>query len=577
MMGNLLQTTSTATLPSNGALDIQTSFWQPLASSTPLMPASSSEALLPMQSSLELPHTFYVATTGSDQNSGDINNPFKTIQYAVDQAQAGDTVLIRGGTYYERQIYVHNSGTATQPIVIKNAPGELVIIDHGLQVSSWTNVSGAIYEATPIIQSFVNDNPQNTQRVVIDNHTLVRVSNQQDLSEGTFWVDPTTGKISVWAIDGVNPASQETVLINWIDAYQPGIRLFDTASYIVLDGLIDRGAETAIWAANFAPGAASQGLTVQNCEIEATWSNAIRFDNWTGGTVINCNIHDTGLVQFPRNSGVNWPHAIIGFHANQITIKDNRIHDNNGEGVGPFLGCYDWTIQHNEVFDNWSVNIYIDTDEGNVVVDGNLIYNTGKYNQYERDFADGIRISNENADINYADLTPGVYNVILTNNIIIGTGGGIRFFPYQNGPSYLTDSLIANNTIHAVVPGSESISVNRGDGVQIVNNIVDSGPIVAQAGLGTLGISVSHNLIPTSQSVIVDSSLIAHDTDIVGIPNYTVGTGFIATNYQLQASSPARNAGMALTEITNDFWDVVRTASTAYTIGAYEFLPAVVL
>ncbi|HBS53473.1 MAG TPA: hypothetical protein DD806_05705, partial [Flavobacterium sp.] len=43
--------------------------------------------------------TFYVATTGSNSNSGTSSSPFLTIQKAVDVASNGDTILVSPGTY----------------------------------------------------------------------------------------------------------------------------------------------------------------------------------------------------------------------------------------------------------------------------------------------------------------------------------------------------------------------------------------------------------------------------------------------------------------------------------------------
>ncbi len=43
--------------------------------------------------------TYYVATTGNDANSGTLASPWRTIQKAANTMSAGDTVLIRGGTY----------------------------------------------------------------------------------------------------------------------------------------------------------------------------------------------------------------------------------------------------------------------------------------------------------------------------------------------------------------------------------------------------------------------------------------------------------------------------------------------
>jgi len=43
--------------------------------------------------------TFYVAPDGSDSNSGTITEPFGSLEKGADEAQAGDTVFIRGGTF----------------------------------------------------------------------------------------------------------------------------------------------------------------------------------------------------------------------------------------------------------------------------------------------------------------------------------------------------------------------------------------------------------------------------------------------------------------------------------------------
>ncbi|MFI1035504.1 right-handed parallel beta-helix repeat-containing protein [Streptomyces sp. NPDC020951] len=72
----------------------------------------------------------YVAPNGSDSNPGTLTAPLRTIQRAVDLAQAGTTIQIRGGTYApSTNLQLLKSGTASQPITLRNYNSERVVID----------------------------------------------------------------------------------------------------------------------------------------------------------------------------------------------------------------------------------------------------------------------------------------------------------------------------------------------------------------------------------------------------------------------------------------------------------------
>ncbi len=99
--------------------------------------------LLALVISLSLAHpalkasNYYVSTTGNNMQAGTFSNPWKTIQYGLDSAHAGDTVFIRAGEYNE-QVVSHRSGTASNRIVLCGYPNEQVIID-GTGVSGVNN------------------------------------------------------------------------------------------------------------------------------------------------------------------------------------------------------------------------------------------------------------------------------------------------------------------------------------------------------------------------------------------------------------------------------------------------------
>ena len=75
------------------------------------------------------PNVFYVATDGLDSNPGTLTAPWKTINHAATVLTAGQTALVRAGTYSET-VTIANSGNQTDgPIAIRSYPGESPIVD----------------------------------------------------------------------------------------------------------------------------------------------------------------------------------------------------------------------------------------------------------------------------------------------------------------------------------------------------------------------------------------------------------------------------------------------------------------
>ena len=70
----------------------------------------------------------YVSPTGS--GSGTSTSPYGSIQSAVNAAVAGDTILLRAGTYKPTtNIQITKSGTGTAPITLRSYGKEKVILD----------------------------------------------------------------------------------------------------------------------------------------------------------------------------------------------------------------------------------------------------------------------------------------------------------------------------------------------------------------------------------------------------------------------------------------------------------------
>ncbi|NOU10115.1 MAG: hypothetical protein HOO98_08885 [Nitrospira sp.] len=75
--------------------------------------------------------TYYVATTGNDSNNGTSENtPFATPRKGIEILQAGDTVLIKNGTYnITNYIWLTRGGSASAPIKIMAYPGHVPVLN----------------------------------------------------------------------------------------------------------------------------------------------------------------------------------------------------------------------------------------------------------------------------------------------------------------------------------------------------------------------------------------------------------------------------------------------------------------
>ncbi len=79
--------------------------------------------------------TYYVSTTGSDSSAGTVAAPWRTVQKALNTLTAGQTALVRAGTYAQN-LTLTRAGSATAPITIGEYPGEEAILAAGTGASN---------------------------------------------------------------------------------------------------------------------------------------------------------------------------------------------------------------------------------------------------------------------------------------------------------------------------------------------------------------------------------------------------------------------------------------------------------
>jgi Right handed beta helix region/Chondroitinase B len=103
---------------------------------------------------------YYVSPSGNDSNIGNIDKPFKTIQFAVDKLKPGDTCYVREGIYKEC-VKLNISGNNDNPIKIKSYKNETVILDGTSQIQGkWDLYKNNIFHTKinhTIDQLFINN------------------------------------------------------------------------------------------------------------------------------------------------------------------------------------------------------------------------------------------------------------------------------------------------------------------------------------------------------------------------------------------------------------------------------------
>jgi hypothetical protein len=213
----------------------------------------------------------------------------------------------------------------------------------------------------------------------------------------------------------------------------------------------------------------------------------------TGIDVVKNHIYHNFIRNWPRGlykTGI-WGMGATSHGTPNLRFIGNVSHKNGGEGLGGYAGAGGLIYKDNVVYDNWSVNIYVDNQPG-TRVENNFVYCTEPdpkelYNNQDPDPTDNRNLRRLRADgIMTGDedygLTPpaNLAHIVIANNVIVGCRRGIHHYALASG-SGLKQVQVLNNTI--VVPNAAgagesyvgiSIPYNAGNNVGSAyrNNIV---------------------------------------------------------------------------------------------------------
>jgi parallel beta-helix repeat protein len=252
-----------------------------------------------------------------------------------------------------------------------------------------------------------------------------------------------------------------------------------------------------------------------------------------------------------------WAGAVVVSYTDRFTITSNKIYNNDGEGLIALRGD-NALIQGNEIYDNYSVELYIDNARF-VTVDRNLVYSTGDTRWYRDGYpAAGIAVANETNTI----MNPSSDNTF-TNNIVVGSRWGFYYGAWESGGG-LRNTKVLNNTFYGTKQAVITIENDAHTNTIVQNNIFYStgSPDPRYAGVG--GVTYRNNLWYGG-----NAGAAAGTGDVYGNPRFANPGGLRADDYKLQAGSLALAAALDLSgSVSTDFFGGKRV--TPFDIGAHQ-------
>ncbi|HEV8725280.1 MAG TPA: LamG-like jellyroll fold domain-containing protein [Candidatus Binatia bacterium] len=235
-----------------------------------------------------------------------------------------------------------------------------------------------------------------------------------------------------------------------------------------------------------------------------------------------------GVIKSASKSGVLLAHG-NGLSSDYFEFINMKIHD-NGLSLydhGVYIATSHNLVDRSEIYNNVGYGIHVyNGAPGEQASDNTLRGNTIHNNALVDVSSAGIILSSGDGNLAY-------------NNIIQNNSYGISV-NYRATNSKIYNNVVYANTYYGIDVGGGSTSA------LVKNNIVyQNGWTISDAGSGTV---TSNNL--TTDPQFVNPS---------------------ASDFHLQSTSPAIDAGATLTEVATDLSGVARPQRQAYDIGAYEF------
>ena len=377
----------------------------------------------------------YVSPSGTNSGTAaTVGTPWLTITYALANATAGDTIVVRGGTYRQGQI-----GTGLN-FILQAYPHEQVWLDGADIVTGWISDSGrwrkdswtALFMdgANPVGQTGDPNaiNPSFPMAgwpdmVWIDGVYLTQVATLAECGAGEFFVDYATSKLYI----GSDPTGKTVEATT----RQYALNLEGGSAIQIIRGIgFTRFATSYVHPNNGAIRANKPNVTIEGCAFIRNAGNGVVYYGANG-------------VCRGSKFMYNGKNGLGGYAPTNLIVENNRFSYNNQEGFeqwwdagGIKIAFQDGGIYRDNLFeDNNCSGLWLDITCTDYII---------VRNEFRRNaaFALGVELSARG---------------IVASNWIEGTvpggefGGGVGIDIFESNDLYFWNNTLINNIINLQV------------------------------------------------------------------------------------------------------------------------------
>ncbi len=413
--------------------------------------------------------SYYVAVTGSDQNPGTADLPFRTVRQAANVLKPGDTCFIKGGVYREWVKPPRGGTSESSRISYKAYPGETPVITGSERITQWQSQGSSVW-LVELPQSFFGDFNPYTMPIygdlkskynIPDDLIFLRVGQNYHLGEvysdgvpyletlkkeemlstpKTWYTETAAGTTRIWAHFETDDPNRQLTEINVRECvFFPDVAWLP---YITVSGLTMRHA-ACYWAS---PASFQKGLIgthfgknwiIEHCHIAdakcvgicSGYSHAAHSAELPDIQKLGHHTVRNNLIERCGEAGIA---GLLGFAAS--LIEQNLIQDINYQaqfGGAETAGikvhrANDLVIRQNMVRRVFSTEhtdapgIWIDWSNQGVRITGNVIYDIEYYSIFLE--ADHGPLLLDNNVIAGSSLATGSERILLVHNLFCNSG-----------------------------------------------------------------------------------------------------------------------------------------------------------